>query len=54
MTNDEIRASAYRLAQALIAQADKKPTTVEQGLIKDAVDLGVNFLQNINDLAKKP
>jgi hypothetical protein len=53
VTNEEIRTSAYRLAQALIAQADKKPTAAEQALIKDAVDLGVNFLQNINDMAKK-
>lgn len=53
MTNDEIRATCYRLAQALIATADKKPTPQEQALLKDAVDLGVNFLQNLNDLARK-
>lgn len=53
MTNDEIKAAAYRIAQAFIAEADTKPTPAQQALIKDAVDIGVNFLQNLNTLTQK-
>jgi tRNA-binding EMAP/Myf-like protein len=53
VTNEEIKANAYKLVSAFLEQAKPKPAAKDLEALKIAVDLGINFLQNINDIARK-
>jgi hypothetical protein len=53
LTNEQIDSYVRQIVGAFITQQKIKPTQQEMQLIQAAVAVGVNFLQNINTMARR-
>jgi hypothetical protein len=51
MDNDQIAGNVNHIVDVFFKELKKKPNTEDEKFIRSAIDLVINLLQNINDIA---